>query len=619
MHQALNKVLKVILSLLLLTTLFSCRSRGYIATIDYLEELAYETGISINEDRETILSDLKNYGVYKDSDHQLLNTNLTYGYMLDSFTSFTDEKVVDYNYKYDEQVYEEDALKAIDSLLNIINNKTFKTEEHHTYKENVKDNKDSLEINDIFYDEETNSYKKVIGYENNEYVLEDASFEEVYSDLKISSSDPISFDESMVIEDETAVIENEYVDLDYELLSSKRKVFSKNGYRISYKVTSGVIDFRISKDGDYNSYVDFTLSNITPSYKWDYNDGNINEAYFKINYNLTSEIGVSKAKKKSLTLDLSNLDKSSLLSAIKSSVKKSSKDVEATIKICTIKTPIPAIPLAYFNIDVLARVYVSGKIDIVATMSNVNGFEIKNNSFRFINDGKRDIDFNVEASARAVAGVNFNIEAASFRLMDLEVTGGVKASIKPIIHIYDSDGNLTSNETDLDYTELGEIADKNDNLKVCADVSLNWVLDIDVNTSKSLLYKFGLSGSKEILNKKNQILDNMTHLENGHFVKKCTRKGRNYNNTKVDSVDVNKIILEKYSLVINIGEEVNIPIKQLPSGYSNSDLLITSDNENVAIINGQHIVSKNAGATKINIETSDHKYKAYINVLVSTG
>ena len=616
MLQALSKSIKTLLSFLIIISLFSCKPKEYITTYEYLKELSYKTGISIASEKDHILSDLKEYGIYEENDNEILERNLTYKYMLDSLAIFNEGEIVELNYKDNDYVYKNDAIDAIDKLIRIINNKTFDTIEHHEYKSEVKESKNNLNINDIYFDEETESYKKLIDQNGNTV---DASFEEIFEELELSSSEEINFDESMIIDDEGTVEESEYDSENYNLLSTKRHVINQKGYRISYKITSGVIDFRISKDSDVNGYVDFTLSNIKPSYKWDYKDGKINEAYFKIDYRLTSEVGVSKAKKQSYVVDLKNLDTSSILSTITSSLKKKTKDVEATIKICTIKTPIPGIPLAFLNVDIIARIYIDGKIDIVASMNNTTGFEVKDNKFRFINDGKQDIDFNIQASARAVAGVNFNVEAAKFRLMDLEITAGVKASCKPIIHLFDNDGNMESKETELDYTELNEIADSNDNVKICADVSLNWILDVDVNTSKALLYKFGLSRSKEILNKKNQILGNMTHIENGHFVKSCTRKSNEFKNTSTTSLDTNKIMLERYSIAINQNEKYQIPIKGLPKGYSNDDLIITSSDSNIASIDGLYIIANKTGSTKITIQTKDLKYSAYINVLVSTG
>ena len=619
MHQVLNKITKVFLLIVCITSLCSCKETSYIKTYDYLVKLALDTGVCIEDDKDTVLTSLEEYGVYNSNDNELLNKNLTYGYMLDSFSVFTEEKVLKDEYDREKFVNAEYALKAISALVKIINNQQFETNEYHTYSENVKNNLNGLQIGDIYYDKEDRKYKKVVNISENIVETENASFEEVFEEIRISSSNEIDFDNSIIVDDDSPIEEVEYDSLNFELLSSKRHVINKNGYRISYKVSSGIIDFRVSKDGKYNSYIDFTLSNVKPSYKWDYKHGKVNEAYFRIDYKLSGEIGASKSKKKSLKLDLSKIENDSLLSSIKNAVSSPSKDVDATIKICSIKTPIPSLPLVYFNIDVIARMYVNGKVDIVLSMDNTSGFEIVNNKFRLINDGKQDIDFNVEASARAVAGLNFNIEAANFRLMDLEVTGGAKASIKPILHLYDSDGSISSNTINLDYSELQDIVDKNDKVKLCADVSLNWVLDIDMNTSKTLLYKIGLSRSKEILNKNDQILGNMTHLENGHFVKSCTRKSRKNKANDAGDIKTDKILLDKYSIALNVGKVTEMPIKALPNGYSYDDLVINVENEEIAEVKNMQIIGKNVGSTKIDIKTNDNKYLASINILISTG
>ena len=129
MHQALSKVIKFSLSLLLLVTLFSCKTKEYITTYDYLNELSYRTGISLEGERDKVLNDLKDYGIYKDSDSDILDKNLTYKYMLDSILVFNEGEIVDLDYKDDDPVEKNDALKVIDKLTEIINNKEFETVE----------------------------------------------------------------------------------------------------------------------------------------------------------------------------------------------------------------------------------------------------------------------------------------------------------------------------------------------------------------------------------------------------------------------------------------------------------------------------------------------------------
>ena len=62
-----------------------------------------------------------------------------------------------------------------------------------------------------------------------------------------------------------------------------------------------------------------------------------------------------------------------------------------------------------------------------------------------------------------------------------------------------------------------------------------------------------------------------------------------------------------------------LPIKALPNGYSNSDLIISSDDTSIVIADGLVLKAIKVGSTKINIVTKDNKYSAYINILVSTG
>ena len=117
MHQALNKAIKFSLSLLLLVTLFSCKAKEYITTYDYLNELSFRTGISLEGERDKVLNDLKEYGIYKDSDSDILDKNLTYKYMLDSILVFNEGEIVDLDYKDGDPVEKSDALKTIKSSM----------------------------------------------------------------------------------------------------------------------------------------------------------------------------------------------------------------------------------------------------------------------------------------------------------------------------------------------------------------------------------------------------------------------------------------------------------------------------------------------------------------------
>lgn len=203
--------------------------------------------------------------------------------------------------------------------------------------------------------------------------------------------------------------------------------------------------------------------------------------------------------------------------------------------------------------------------------------------------------------------------------MDVELDAGIKGKVSTTLHLYDSDDNHVVEESDLVYSTVDELSYENNDVKACGDISLNWLLEFRINTSKTLLYKLGFWYKKEILNEKNQLFGNKTHIENFVLVDKCTRKDRlkkTKNNTIINS---DKILLERYSKVIVLNESYNIEIKALPNGYSTSDLIYTSkDNSIVSISNGT-VSALAIGACQIVISTSDGKYSTSLNILVSTG
>ena len=130
----------------------------------------------------------------------------------------------------------------------------------------------------------------------------------------------------------------------------------------------------------------------------------------------------------------------------------------------------------------------------------------------------------------------------------------------------------------------------------------------------------GLSAKKTILDKGDQIFGNKTHIENGIFVSKCTRKDRPKTSEPTSGeLDTNKILLEKYSTVIYVNETYTVPIKALPKGYSQKDLIYRTSKPDVASVTDGVINGLSQGASEITISTSDGKYYAALNILVSTG
>ena len=204
--------------------------------------------------------------------------------------------------------------------------------------------------------------------------------------------------------------------------------------------------------------------------------------------------------------------------------------------------------------------------------------------------------------------------------MDIEADLGIKAKVGTTLHLYDEEGNHEKLNVDEAYSTYDDLAKENRDVKVCGDLSLNWMLKLRFNTPKTVLSKLGMSFDIELLDEKNQVFKNKSHIENFVFVDKCTRMDRLKTN-KNDSGPINadKILLNKYSKVIKIGESYQIEIKGLPSKYSLNDLEYSSKDNSVVTVNNGVVYGIKKGASEVVVSTKDHKYSASINVLVSEG
>ena len=627
--------------MLLIIVCTSCKAPKTYLVSEYLNELAYQSGICLSQENKEVFNELLTWGIVEEEDYKKVNDELTYDFLIKTISNLLDEDVIYVKEKKlikdrndNKSVSQEEALIVIKEAVHIINNPVLNNEfeikekeskhlDDYSILENYLETKEELKIGDIIFLEEDKAYKKVIDIQNGKYVLIDPSIDEVLNELSIEGSNEIDFDEVEIIPYNEEKIETSYVNKYYDLLASNRHTFSKNGFNVAYSFNSSGLDVRVSKKtkDKLNMFFDISLSNIKPSYKWKYKDGDVEQSFFKVDFKLTNELGLSTGKYDRYYLDFKDMDSSSFSNAIKSVIKTSDDEVECTIPICQIKTPIPNIPLASFNIDVVAKVYVTGRVEIVLYNDGVIGFESRNGKFRVIHDVERDADFIVGGSARAVAGINFNLETSNLRLMDVEFDGGIRAAVKTTLHLYDEQGNDTKEEIEIPYSVVQEVSKENNDVRVCGDVSLNWVFDIQINTSKSFLYKYGLTYNKSLLTSKNQVFNNLTHIENWQFVKKCTRKNRDIITTTntTSALSSDKIVLRKYSAVVIKGETYEIPIISLPNGYTNADLVFYSNETSIASVNNGIVNANNIGSTKIEIKTKDDKYKAYINILVSTG
>ena len=608
----------------MLVTCTACWQRPAYLVRDFLNTMAIESGIGNHETFEDNVKELNSWGFViaeEDYDKQLnyeyvsktISTLLDEG---DSFFTLKNKEIISSDRKEKDNVYEEEAEKIIDRAVEYINNRTFSPTYDYAYNREIKDLNDDFEDGDIVV---VDDMFKVVEKKDDEIVFKDAEFEDVFAYLEISDTYYIDFEQAEVIPYGEEIGNTAYVNETYNLLASNNHVFNSEGFRISYTLNKSGIDVHISRnDNGVNIYGDLSVHNVKPSFRWLYEENDLKNCYFDLKFNTTEKIGASIGKYGNYHVTLKDVDSSSFRKMLSSIVEKQNDEVEATIPICKIKTPIPDIPTAYLNFDVLIKLYVSGKAELVLYNSHELGFETRNGNIRFINEGDRDIDAILQASSKAALGLNISLEAVKFRLADVELDGGVRGVVKSTMHLYDEDGNARSEASDIAYSTLSELSDGNPDVKICGDLSLYYLLDLMINTSKTQMAKLGFSRTYNIMDDDNQIFGNLSHLEDGHFVKKCTRKNRD-SIMSMEQVKSNRIVLNSYAEVLKKDESFKIEILSLPEGYSTSDIVYSSDDNGIARVNGGTISPVSPGSTRINVHTADGKYSSYVNVLVSTG
>ncbi|MBQ0036470.1 MAG: Ig-like domain-containing protein [Firmicutes bacterium] len=620
-----KKLIVCLVTILFATCIISCKAHNYYLYKEYLNTLAVKSGISDSVNIEENIDKLLAWQIIGKSDYDILDDELNYELLSKTITNLIDNdeneeisKCYWANKEPQEKVEKEIADEIIEKAVNYINNRTYEHSYSSTYKKEVKKNIDDVKIGDIYYDQTNNEYKKLLDISNDEYIFEEAEYEDVFDSLEFANTFEIDFEQSEVIPSGDFEKSN-YVNNRFDLLSTKAHSFNTDGFRISYTLNASNISVHISKKlNSLNFYTDLSLSNIKPTFKWTYDDDNVKHAYFRVNFNSTEKVGVSIGKYNNYYLNFKDLDSKSFLNKLKNTVNRSEDELEAIIPICTIKTPIPELPSVELDLEVLVKIYTSGKAELQLYNSHSLGFETKNGEFRIINDAKRDFDFIASGSSKAIVGLNFALEAAKLKLADIEFDGGLKAELKPTIHLYDAQGNVSHEQSDLAYSTINNIAKENTDVAVCADASFRWVFDIVFNTSKTKLYKLGFTKTLSILDDDAQVLNNMHHIENGIFVEKCTRNNRT-NSLLTTTIYYKKITLASYAEVISKDEDFQIRVLGVPEGYTIDGLKYNSEDNDIASVNSSGVVSGHKpGSVKIKITTDDSKYNAYVNILVSS-
>ena len=448
--------------------------------------------------------------------------------------------------------------------------------------------------------------------------------EEITGSFRIAGTSKVDFTEAEVIESfEGDRIKSSYTEPDHTKLaalyiaSPLMHSFEYKGYTIDWGLSSS--DIHVSVEKEYSSgrhfHALFRLSNVQPVYDWQYDQGKIEKGYFRIDSLATEKVSFTGTASRNLNSDLNELDPYDLLGTIRSAFKEN-EGADLVIPICTLRIPLPDQPLLTLTLRLELALKADGKAELALTQNGSIGMEIRNGKMRLIHELNNDSQGQCWASAEATANMFFGLNAGSFVLADIGTLTGIQAKVQPYVHLYKGKNHTVVQENNVGYDILDEHSTPD--FLVCADLMAGWIMDLELNSSSSLAGRLGFSYSGTVLEPDlDSILPpGMRHMENGMFMRECTRLDRETPGEKASAPQTDRIRISSYSLIIDPQESIELPVITLPEGYSLNDLTILSLDPDTVSVEGLRITGRKPGSVRIRISTADSRYSVECSVLV---
>lgn len=445
--------------------------------------------------------------------------------------------------------------------------------------------------------------------------------------IKVSGQQELDFSQASIepgdaqVLNQAAVPQSAATFLTDMAVHSLKKEFSVGGFLVSLECTGSSLRAAATRtmNGGTEIAASAMVNHVNVNYAWDSLKKDLLNAYFRIDFDSEEDLSVQNRMAKNLYGDLSQIKAQDFLSTLQNLYQAKNDAQEATITLCRIVLPVPNAPVLNLTMDLDLHLSTSGKAELTLQQENSLGFEIREGRMRLIKENTGKADASMKATTKILAGIRFGLGLLNGTLMDAGVNAGAQGTVMATAHLYDNEGNMSTSKTDLPGDVCDNGAEGNPDVLICTDIDAHWVLDVLLNSQKSLAGKFGVTKEFDILDGDNApLIPGMNrHYENGKAVDHCTRRSRHYLPSSGGITTAKRICLEKYSYVVNENEIQEIVVEALPEGYSLADLVYESNNERCVVVDdGGCMHGKEAGSSVITIETKDHVHVIHCNVIV---
>ncbi len=297
-----------------------------------------------------------------------------------------------------------------------------------------------------------------------------------------------------------------------DLLQKINISFSVKGFKVKAKVTDTGLKFSISKtlgNGGVNVSKEYDLQNLKLNAKFDASIKSLkfNEVYLTSKYTLVDTTTISGGYTCSLAeKELGEgADAVTFLDRVKQGLFEV-KSGESKIDIANFDIPVGNTSLT-ISINLSVVIGVDGSMQVVVTSNNYSGYEIINNKGRFIHEEEKlDKQINAAGDFSVCLGVGLGLGILGYDVVDVNVTGGIGASVYATLKFVDGEGNVITESTLNVAVDAVSAALAGSDIDVDADlhgtVEVYGILKVAVGQN-SLISKIGLDKSWTIFDKSN--------------------------------------------------------------------------------------------------------------------
>ena len=313
-----------------------------------------------------------------------------------------------------------------------------------------------------------------------------------------------------------------------DYLNAPHISFSVKGFKVKAALNHGRVDLSIGGNVCDGVYVEkfYTMDNMKIDAKYNANIKklDIKEAYVKMNYDLVETTVITGSYAASVVPEGGSFtnEGDNFLEKVKNNLASLTLQPGGgqKINIFTYEIPIGTTGLTV-ELNVSLTLSVNGRIEIIVTSNETKGYEIINNKGRVIHESTiYDRAFNISGDFRAVLGLDLSLTFLTFKIIDVEVSGGVGAYVlTKVFNIKTHE--VTTSDVPLDVAvEASSGLDDLEDLRFCADVTLYGILSVSVGRN-SIIGKIGLSKTWNIYDRDNGTFAHL-HIENSGIVDQCS-------------------------------------------------------------------------------------------------